>query len=86
MSKGRGGRPWERIRGAILDRAGYLCEGRCRAEGRHVAAAEVHHRVPLADGGSDAAGNLQALCAECHREAHGRTRQPYEDRRRRRWW
>ena len=31
---------------------------------------EVHHRVPLAAGGTDTMGNATALCPNCHRKAH----------------
>lgn len=31
---------------------------------------EVHHRVPLAENGSDTVENALALCPNCHREAH----------------
>lgn len=31
---------------------------------------EIHHVVPLADGGEDALGNAQALCPNCHRRMH----------------
>ncbi|WP_298938112.1 HNH endonuclease signature motif containing protein [uncultured Ruegeria sp.] len=31
---------------------------------------EVHHRVPLAEGGKDRLENTLALCPNCHREAH----------------
>jgi 5-methylcytosine-specific restriction endonuclease McrA len=33
---------------------------------------EVHHIVPVSDGGSDEPHNLILLCAECHAEAHRR--------------
>ena len=42
-----------------------LCEV-CRREGRVTAAAEVHHSVPLANGGTHDESNLMALCKECH--------------------
>ena len=80
---GRGGRPWRRLRETILA-AHPLC-ARCLPR-RHVEAAELHHLVPVADGGTNAPGNLQPLCSECHLAAHGRTRQPYAVRTRRRWW
>jgi len=28
---------------------------------------QVHHRVPLRDGGSNELSNLELLCARCHR-------------------
>ena len=31
---------------------------------------EVHHKLPLADGGDDTVANALALCPNCHREAH----------------
>ncbi|MDC0612003.1 HNH endonuclease [Vibrio sp.] len=31
---------------------------------------EVHHKVPLAKGGTDNLENVVALCPNCHREAH----------------
>lgn len=31
---------------------------------------EVHHRIPLANGGDDTVANAIALCPNCHREAH----------------
>lgn len=33
---------------------------------------EVHHIVPVRDGGSDEPHNLILLCSECHAEAHPR--------------
>lgn len=31
---------------------------------------EVHHRIPLSEGGEDTLQNAIALCPNCHREAH----------------
>ncbi len=31
---------------------------------------EVHHRIPLAEGGEDTVENAVALCPNCHRQAH----------------
>ena len=31
---------------------------------------EVHHRIPLADGGDDTVENAIALCPNCHRQVH----------------
>lgn len=31
---------------------------------------EVHHRIPLSEGGKDTIKNAIALCPNCHREAH----------------
>jgi hypothetical protein len=35
-------------------------------EGRRL---QVHHRVPLRDGGSNELGNLELLCRDCHKLA-----------------
>ena len=66
----RYGAGWQRARAAYLS-AHPLCEV-CLTGGKHVPAALVHHRVPLADGGSNAAGNLQSLCQRCHSAHHAR--------------
>ncbi|CAH7245263.1 e14 prophage; 5-methylcytosine-specific restriction enzyme McrA (fragment) [Vibrio chagasii] len=31
---------------------------------------EVHHKLPLAQGGPDTVDNVLALCPNCHRQAH----------------
>jgi 5-methylcytosine-specific restriction enzyme A len=31
---------------------------------------EVHHLIPLAEGGEDTVENAVALCPNCHRQAH----------------
>jgi 5-methylcytosine-specific restriction endonuclease McrA len=33
----------------------------------------VHHRVPVAEGGTMALDNLTVLCEHCHGRAHGRS-------------
>lgn len=33
---------------------------------------EVHHVVPLSEGGLDTVENARAICPNCHREAHFR--------------
>lgn len=32
---------------------------------------EIHHIVPLANGGRDVPSNVVTLCTECHKAAHG---------------
>ena len=60
------GRPWERARDAALRRAGRRC-GNCGGTGR----LEVHHKVPLSEGGAayDVC-NLVVLCRKCHLGEH----------------
>jgi 5-methylcytosine-specific restriction protein A len=60
----RYGRAWEKIRNAYVERHP-LCED-CRRRGRLTPTREVHHIVPLSDGGTHAWANLRALCKPCH--------------------
>jgi len=60
----RYGRAWRRIREFYIQ-SHPLCE-QCEKEGRLTSAEEVHHILPLADGGTHDAGNLMALCKSCH--------------------
>lgn len=59
----------------VLERAGGLCE-RCLKPAPFLRYSdktpylEVHHRIPLAQGGEDTVQNARALCPNCHREAH----------------
>ncbi|WP_238446667.1 HNH endonuclease [Azohydromonas australica] len=59
----------------VLYRAQGYCES-CHAPAPFVKATngepylEVHHVVPLAEDGDDTVDNAQALCPNCHREAH----------------
>lgn len=39
-------------------------------KGNKVAYLEVHHKIQLAHGGDDTVENAEALCPNCHREAH----------------
>ena len=55
---------WQKIRRLYLQTQP-LCED-CLARGRTTAASEVHHVIPLRDGGSHAEENLRALCKSCH--------------------
>ncbi len=69
-------------------RAGGICELCSRPAPFHrkdgTPFLEVHHVVPLAEGGPDTAGNCAALCPNCHREIHhgverhGRQRQLFD--------
>lgn len=61
---------WRRVREAYLA-AHPLCE-MCLLEGKCVPASMVHHRRPLAAGGTNAAENLQSLCDSCHGMHHAR--------------
>lgn len=65
--KGRGGRPWRRLREQVLKRAGYRCQC-CKAKGILTLATEVDHILPIFEGGKDDLGNLQAICGPCHQK------------------
>ena len=62
------GRAWKRIRDSYVQQHP-LCEV-CQKDGRLVATEEVHHKVPLSEGGTHARDNLIALCKSCHARIH----------------
>lgn len=65
----RYGRAWKRIRDRYI--SGHpLCED-CLSRGIYRPAEEVHHKLPLADGGTHEKNNLVSLCRSCHMKAHG---------------
>lgn len=59
----------------VLERADGICE-RCGNDAPFLRVKdgtpylEVHHKIPLADGGEDTIANAIALCPNCHRQAH----------------
>lgn len=61
--RGRGGRPWRRLRQEILVRDAYTC---CECGRIAVIGMEVDHIVSLARGGTDHPSNLRAMCRACH--------------------
>ena len=60
----RYGRAWRRIRAAYIA-THPLCE-ECEKAGRFTPAQEVHHILPLSQGGDHRPENLMALCKPCH--------------------
>ncbi|MDP4302962.1 HNH endonuclease [Leptothrix discophora] len=63
----------------VIAEALYLANGKCQSCGSaapfirrsdHSPYLEVHHRVPLAEGGPDTVENAIALCPNCHRRFH----------------
>lgn len=61
------GSSWMRIIERIMRRDNGLCQcSECKAAGRLLIAHQVDHIVELADGGSNADANLQAINADCH--------------------
>ena len=64
----RYGRSWRKIR-MIYAGAHPFCE-QCFDKGIIVPVEEVHHKVPLAEGGTHDEENLMALCKSCHSRIH----------------
>ena len=46
-----------------------LCEV-CLAKGVYTPTEEIHHKLPLSQGGTHDRSNLMALCKECHARIH----------------
>ena len=58
-----------RLRRTVLRRDRY----RCNADGcSHTRNLQVHHRVPISQGGTTVEDNLVTLCGRCHRRLHER--------------
>ena len=79
MKKGAGSRPpqaeWRRLREEVLERDAYQCQECMVAVGETVRStgptAEIHHKTPLSEGGTNDVENLTVLCPDCHRQKHG---------------
>ena len=69
-----GARVYQQLRRRILDRCGWRCS-KCGRAGR----LELHHKLPVEDGGDDSEANLIPLCRPCHFAEH--KRRPGPDRR-----
>lgn len=64
----RYGRAWKRIRDSYVETHA-LCE-KCLERGLLVPTEEVHHIIPLAEGGTHDRTNLISLCKSCHSRLH----------------
>ncbi|WP_101912729.1 HNH endonuclease [Megasphaera vaginalis (ex Bordigoni et al. 2020)] len=64
----RYGRAWKRIRDRYIGRHP-LCE-MCLTNKRYIKAEEVHHIIPLSEGGTHEEANLMSLCRSCHEKIH----------------
>jgi len=58
------GHRWRKIRNLYVSKHP-LCE-KCLEHGFHVPVDEVHHILPLDEGGTHAEDNLVSLCQSCH--------------------
>lgn len=68
--RSRYGRAWKRIRDSYVT-AHPLCE-ECLKQGKYTPTQEVHHKLPLSQGGTHARENLIALCKPCHSKIHAK--------------
>lgn len=69
--KKRYGRAWKRIRDSYAH-AHPLCE-ECLKKNIYKATEEIHHKLPLSQGGTHDRENLIALCKECHARIHAKS-------------
>jgi len=69
-AKKRYGRCWSRIR-ARYAAAHPLCE-ECLRHGVYTPTEQVHHILPLSEGGTHDESNLMSLCASCHAKIHAK--------------
>lgn len=69
-TKRRYGRAWKRIRDKYAAEHPF-CEI-CFDRGIVVPVEEIHHKVPLREGGSHDRSNLIALCKSCHSQIHAK--------------
>lgn len=69
-TKRRYGRTWKRIHDRYIH-LHPLCE-ECLKEKKATPAEQVHHILPLSEGGSNREDNLMALCKSCHSKIHAK--------------
>lgn len=62
------GRAWKRIRDSYIA-VHPLCEC-CQSDGKITPAKEVHHKLPVSQGGQHNKENLMSLCRSCHNKIH----------------
>ena len=74
----RYGHIWQRIRHQYV-KAHPFCEI-CYENGRLVPVEKVHHKIPLAEGGTHARDNLISLCKSCHARIHAQRGDRWHDR------
>lgn len=62
------GRAWKRIRDSYV-KTHPFCE-KCYERGVLVPVDEVHHKIPISQGGTHDKNNLMSLCRSCHNKIH----------------
>lgn len=63
---------WETIRQQVLEQHLNWCVNCQRTD----PSLQIHHIVPVEQGGSHQPSNLVPLCSQCHKAAHGKTMAP----------
>lgn len=56
---------WKELREIVLDKYGYCCSI-CGNSGD----VDIHHKIPIKDGGTNEIENLIAVCRNCHEKLH----------------
>lgn len=64
----RYGNNWRKVRARYVHSHPF-CE-MCLKEGRITPVEEVHHIIPLSEGGTNDESNLMSLCRSCHQKVH----------------
>lgn len=64
----RYGSQWRKIRSRYVHKHP-LCE-ECLKHGKCVPVEEVHHIIPISEGGTNDESNLMSLCRSCHEKIH----------------
>lgn len=65
----RYGHAWKEVRKRYVSKHPF-CE-MCFDKGIIVPVEEIHHKIPLAEGGTNDESNLISLCKACHAKIHG---------------
>lgn len=68
--KRKPGRRYRWLRRTALERADYSCERCGKRPGK--ANLEMHHIVPVGEGGADYLENVVMLCYDCHQRQHAK--------------
>lgn len=62
------------LREEVLEEAGYQCQMCPNRMEDPAVTLELHHQVPVAEGGETTKENLTVVCRRCHRDYHGSIR------------
>lgn len=71
----RYGRNWKRVRDKYI-KLHPICE-ECMTHHKITIASQVHHRVPISEGGSNSFDNLESVCDACHNRIHNSRKEEY---------